>query len=49
MESKLLSLFAKTLKFLFKEKAKDKAELILALANLLREIKELIKELRKFY
>lgn len=49
MESKLFSLFAMTLKFLFKEKAKDKAKLILALTSLLHEIKELIKELRKFY
>lgn len=49
METKLLTLLAMTLKFLFKEKAKDKAELILALASLVHEIKDLIKELREFY
>lgn len=49
MVDKLISLLAMTLKFMFKEKAKDKAELVLALAILVREIKELIKELRKFY
>lgn len=48
MVDKLIALLAMTLKFMFKEKAKDKAELVLALASLVREIKELIKELRKF-
>lgn len=46
---KLISLLAMTLKFMFKDSAKDKAELVMALASLVREIKDLIKELRKLY
>lgn len=49
MTDKLISLLAMTLKFMFKEKAKDKAELIMAIASLVREIKELVKELRKLF
>lgn len=49
MTDKLISLLAMTLKFMFKEKAKDKAELIMAIASLVREITELVKELRKQY
>ena len=46
---KLISLLAMTLKFMFKEKAKDKAELVMAVASLVREIKDLIIALRKQY
>ncbi len=46
---KLISLLAMTLKFMFKDSAKDKAELVLAIASLVHEIKELVKELRKLY
>lgn len=49
MVDKLISLLAMTLKFMFKEKAKDKAELIMAVASLVREIKDLVKELRKLF
>lgn len=49
MVDKLISLLAMTLKFMFKEKAKDKAELIMAVASLVREIKDLVKELHKPY
>ena len=34
---------------MFKDTAKDKAELVMALASLVREITELVKELRKQY
>lgn len=46
---KLICLLAMTLKFMFKEKAKDKAELVMAVASLVREIKDLIIALRKQY
>lgn len=46
---KLISLLAMTLKFMFKDSARDKAELVMAVASLVREIKELVKELRKLY
>lgn len=49
MVDKLISLLAMTLKFMFKDSAKDKAELVMALASLVREIKDLIKELHKQY
>lgn len=49
MVDKLISLLAMTLKFMFKDTAKDKAELIMAIASLVREITELVKELRKQY
>lgn len=49
MAEKLISLLAMTLKFMFKDSAKDKAELVMALASLVREIKDLIKELHKQY
>lgn len=44
---KLISLLAMTLKFMFKDSAKDKAALVMAVASLVREIKDLVKELRK--
>ena len=34
---------------MFKDTAKDKAELVMAIASLVREIKDLIKELHKQY
>lgn len=46
---KLISLLTMTLKFMFKDSTKDKAELVMALASLVREITELVKELRKQY
>lgn len=49
MVDKLISLLAMTLKFMFKEKAKDEAEFVMAIASLVREIKDLIKELHKQY
>lgn len=49
MTDKLISLLAMTLKFMFKEKAKDKAELIMAISSLVREIKDLVMELNKPY
>lgn len=49
MTDKLLSLLGMTLAYLFKDSAKDKAELVLAIASLVREITELVKELRKLY
>ena len=49
MVDKLISLLAMTLKFMFKDTAKDKAELVMAIASLVREIKDLIKELHKQY
>lgn len=49
MAEKLISLLAMTLKFMFKDTAKDKAELVMAIASLVREIKDLIKELHKQY
>lgn len=49
MVEKLISLLAMTLKFMFKDSAKDKAELVMAVASLVREIKDLVKELRKLY
>ena len=49
MVEKLISLLAMTLKFILKDTAKDKAELVMAVASLVREIKELVKELRKLY
>lgn len=49
MAVKLISLLAMTLKFMFKDSAKDKAELVKAFASLVHEIKELVKELRKQY
>lgn len=49
MVDKLISLLAMTLKFILKDTAKDKAELVKAYASLVREITELVKELRKQY
>lgn len=49
MAEKLISLLAMTLKFMFKDTAKDKAELVMAIASLVREITELVKELHKQY
>lgn len=49
MVDKLLSMLAMTLKFMFKDTAKDKAEFVMAVASLVHEIKELVKELRKQY
>lgn len=49
MVDKLISLLAMTLKFMFKDSAKGKAELVMAVASLVREIKDLVKELRKQY
>lgn len=49
MTDKLLSLLSMTLAYLFKDSAKDKAELVMAVASLVREIKDLIKELHKQY
>lgn len=49
MIDKLLSLLGMTLAYLFKDNAKDKAELVLAIASLVHEIKELVKELRKLF
>lgn len=46
---KLISLLAMTLKLILKDTAKDKAELVMAVASLVREIKDLVKELRKPY
>ncbi len=49
MTDKLLSLLGMTLAYLFKDSAKDKAELVKAFASLVREITALVKELRKQY
>ncbi|WP_294984098.1 hypothetical protein [uncultured Fenollaria sp.] len=49
MVDKLISLLGMILAYLFKDTAKDKAELVKALSCLVREIKDLIKELRKQY
>lgn len=49
MTDKLLSLLGMTLAYLFKDTAKDKAELVLAIASLVREIKDLVVELRKLF
>lgn len=49
MTDKLLSLLGMTLAYLFKDSAKDKAELVMAVASLVREIKDLVIELRKQY
>lgn len=49
MTDKLLSLLGMTLAYLFKDSAKDKAALVMAVASLVREIKDLVKELRKQY
>lgn len=49
MVNKLISLLGMTLKFVFKDSAKDKAALVMAVASLVREIKDLVKELRKQY
>lgn len=49
MVDKLISLLAITLKFMFKEKPKDKADFVMAIASLVREIRYLVKELRKKY
>ncbi len=49
MTDKLLSLLGMTLAYLFKDSAKDKAELVKAFASLVREITEFVKELRKQY
>lgn len=49
MVDKLISLLAMTLKLILKDTAKDKAELVMAVASLVREIKDLVKELRKPY
>lgn len=46
---KLISLLSMTLKFILKDTAKDKAELVMAIASLVREIRYLVKELRKKY
>lgn len=49
MVEKLISLLAMTLKLILKDTAKDKAELVMAVASLVREIRYLVKELRKKY
>lgn len=49
MTDKLISLLAMTLKFMFKDTAKDKAEFVMAIASLVREIKDLVVELRKLF
>ena len=49
MVDKLISLLGMILAYLFKDTAKDKAELVMAIASLVREITELVKELRKQY
>ena len=49
MVDKLIALLAMTLKFMFKDTAKDKAEFVMAIASLVREIKDLVKELRKLF
>ena len=49
MVEKLISLLAMTLKLILKDTAKDKAELVMAVASLVREIKDLVIALRKKY